>query len=73
MVCAQYHVLLLRRLRARALETEEGGGCGEVGWVDDARYADVDDAEDDEDDGANNAADGDDNTDAFNPPTPLLP
>ncbi|GKZ68513.1 hypothetical protein AnigIFM50267_003223 [Aspergillus niger] len=60
-------------LRARALETEEGGGCGEVGWVDDARYADFDDAEDDEDDGANNAADGDDNTDAFNPPTPLRP
>lgn len=72
MVCVQYHVLLFRRLRARALETEESGGCGEVGWVDDARYADVDDAED-EDDGANNAADGDDNTDAFNPPTPPLP
>ncbi|GAT18954.1 hypothetical protein RIB2604_00300510 [Aspergillus luchuensis] len=25
------------RLRTRALETEEGSGCGEVGWLDDGR------------------------------------
>lgn len=71
--CAQHHVLLLRRLRTRTLETEEGGGCGEVGWLDDAED---DDAEDNDDgDGADNAnidVDVDVDVDGGDNPHPLI-